>query len=278
MKKFAIVIILMFGAFPALAEDFERTSVRLIEEFSNSKIGMSHEATLERVHYFDKKIQATAQKLSLREKRTLLSASNVVTVNHPLIQGLSRLLVRDAKSELEKVAIIHNFVLWRITHVANFRGSSVQPESIGSQKGKLSRCLDAHPDGQELERKCGLSREEAWAFSQGNVISALYLGLHNCAGYAILFETLARAAGIPTRIAFTPQSTEKKRPSFHFWNQVYLKGQWIVIDPTFDDSNDSGVSDDVPLEASNFSYSFITPAEAAAIEPVFHKNFEILDL
>lgn len=51
-----------------------------------------------------------------------------------------------------------------------------------------------------------------------------------CAEFAILFASLARAAGIPTKIVLG----EANQGNFwvgHLWNEVWL-GQWLAVDPT----------------------------------------------
>jgi len=51
----------------------------------------------------------------------------------------------------------------------------------------------------------------------------------DCNEHSVLFAALARAAGIPTRIAAGLLYTEG-RFFYHAWNEVYL-GEWIAVDP-----------------------------------------------
>jgi transglutaminase-like putative cysteine protease len=52
-----------------------------------------------------------------------------------------------------------------------------------------------------------------------------------CADYAVLFASMARAAGIPTRIVVGVLYTKGIWVG-HMWNEVWLAGEWIGVDPT----------------------------------------------
>ncbi len=58
----------------------------------------------------------------------------------------------------------------------------------------------------------------------------------DCTEHALLFAGVARAHGLPTRIAggLLVSSTDGK-PSlvFHLWNEILVEGRWIPIDPTW---------------------------------------------
>lgn len=55
----------------------------------------------------------------------------------------------------------------------------------------------------------------------------------DCNEHAVLFTALARAAGIPTRIAVgIVWSDESMAFGYHAWAEVYV-GEWIPMDPTF---------------------------------------------
>jgi hypothetical protein len=55
----------------------------------------------------------------------------------------------------------------------------------------------------------------------------------HCAHHTILFASLARAAGIPTRIAIglVNIKTDRHLWGSHFWNEVWV-GEWVAVDPT----------------------------------------------
>jgi hypothetical protein len=50
-----------------------------------------------------------------------------------------------------------------------------------------------------------------------------------CAEYAILFASLARAAGIPTKLALGETSMGPNTWGGHLWNEVWL-GEWMAVD------------------------------------------------
>lgn len=52
-----------------------------------------------------------------------------------------------------------------------------------------------------------------------------------CSESAVLFASLAKAAGIPTRMAFG-ESYSGERWDGHMWNEVWL-GNWVAVDPSF---------------------------------------------
>jgi len=51
-----------------------------------------------------------------------------------------------------------------------------------------------------------------------------------CSEYAVLFASLARAAGIPTKVALGEQNIGNLWMG-HMWNEVWL-GQWMTVDPS----------------------------------------------
>jgi transglutaminase-like putative cysteine protease len=54
----------------------------------------------------------------------------------------------------------------------------------------------------------------------------------DCTAYALLFTTLARAAGIPAREAggWLYMGDEYQAFGFHAWNEVILDGHWVPVD------------------------------------------------
>jgi transglutaminase-like putative cysteine protease len=63
--------------------------------------------------------------------------------------------------------------------------------------------------------------------------------LRNCEGdcrqHAMLAAALCRAAGVPARTAIgLVYSVEEERPilAFHMWTEVWIKGQWLMLDAT----------------------------------------------
>jgi transglutaminase-like putative cysteine protease len=65
-------------------------------------------------------------------------------------------------------------------------------------------------------------------------LDALQGGAAECQGHAMLYTALARAAGIPTRVA----SGIAYVPSlggfiYHAWAESMIDGQWVPVDPSF---------------------------------------------
>lgn len=58
-------------------------------------------------------------------------------------------------------------------------------------------------------------------------------GVGKCTEYATLFASMARAHGIPTRIAVGGQLVGESYGG-HMWNEVWL-GRWVTVDSTVDD-------------------------------------------
>jgi hypothetical protein len=59
-----------------------------------------------------------------------------------------------------------------------------------------------------------------------------------CTEYALLFATLARAAGVPAREAFGLMYMGDELRSFgpHAWNEVVLDGQWVPVDAAWNET------------------------------------------
>lgn len=55
----------------------------------------------------------------------------------------------------------------------------------------------------------------------------------NCQSHARLYTTLARAAGIPTRVVSGLAYLEGKGFLYHSWAESHVDGGWLQVDPTF---------------------------------------------
>jgi hypothetical protein len=71
--------------------------------------------------------------------------------------------------------------------------------------------------------------------SQPNIPELLIKKRGDCKSYALLFATLARAAGIPAReiSGLMYIGDDLKAFGGHAWNEVVLDGHWVPIDATF---------------------------------------------
>lgn len=78
--------------------------------------------------------------------------------------------------------------------------------------------------------RANIRREAADAFSALDVLAARR---GECQGHAYLYAALARALGVPTRIANgLVYSPELQGFAFHAWNESFIGGAWIGIDAT----------------------------------------------
>ena len=78
--------------------------------------------------------------------------------------------------------------------------------------------------------RANIRREAADAFSALDVLAARR---GECQGHAYLYAALARALGIPTRVANgLVYSSELQGFAFHAWNESLIDGEWVGIDAT----------------------------------------------
>ncbi len=102
-------------------------------------------------------------------------------------------------------------------------------------KARLNEAIGDEKDGVAATRKL-----VSWVFtvvekqptaSFPNALDVLKTMKGDCNEHAVLFAALARAAGIPTRIAVGLLYMNQAF-YYHAWNEVYL-GKWIPVDATF---------------------------------------------
>lgn len=107
---------------------------------------------------------------------------------------LSKFIVKDAKTEIEKVRAVYNYVV----------------NNIEYDYDKINNINDNYvPDLGEI----------------------LNLGKGICYDYASLFAGMLRAEGIPTKLVKGYKDDLKQ---YHAWNEVFLEEEWHVIDTTYD--------------------------------------------
>lgn len=70
------------------------------------------------------------------------------------------------------------------------------------------------------------------AFTLPSTVDVLERLRGDCNEHAALFAGLARAAGVPARVA-AGLVYMQGRFYYHAWNEVLLEGRWVPIDPTF---------------------------------------------
>ncbi len=120
------------------------------------------------------------------------------TIAYPLSSPKVQALVKEAIGDAETPRE-------KVRRLAEFVHDFIRP----SLEGSLPKLADI------LERKCG-----------------------DCKSYALLFNTLARAAGIPSRelggLVYIDDSV--KAFGGHAWNEVVLDGYWVPIDASMNET------------------------------------------
>ncbi len=105
-------------------------------------------------------------------------------------------------------------------------------EVVGDAPGVYAGSVRiAHHVYRRLEKAYGVSRDRA--------SEVLALGKGDCTEHALLFTALARAAGIPARqvhgLVFARYDDGVPALYWHAWVEVKSGGEWIALDPTFDE-------------------------------------------
>ena len=128
------------------------------------------------------------------------------------ISGLEEKITRGAAGDYEKLQAIHDWVAEEIYYDQDYL------------KGKTDR-------------------------TNINSIAVLNNKYAVCSGYSNLTNDLLAAAGIPSRQVigyalgvtseggWDEQDLQNMEPN-HVWNEVFIDGRWIIVDTTWDSSND----------------------------------------
>jgi transglutaminase-like putative cysteine protease len=71
-------------------------------------------------------------------------------------------------------------------------------------------------------------------FSQalGSAAEVARSGEGDCTEHAVLLAAMARARGIPARVALGLVYTEPAAMAFHMWTEMYIGGRWVPLDAT----------------------------------------------
>ena len=158
---------------------------------------------------------------------------DVVTVNMPLLLELPDLAVSALPED--------------------FQPGDTPPEYLGSTPTLPVGHLDIQNAARSIiegaeHRLDAVRRINDWVFTEvakepsvgvPNGLEVLYSKRGDCNEHTALFVSLARAAGIPTRIAAGVVFSERVGPKgqfyYHAWPEVQLGGttDWVAVDPTF---------------------------------------------
>jgi len=91
---------------------------------------------------------------------------------------------------------------------------------------------------RKLSREVNRRLEKVYGQSRDRASEVLHTGKGDCTEHALLFVALARAAGIPARLAYGLVYANYGEGGnglyWHEWAEVKVGGAWIAVDPTFD--------------------------------------------
>lgn len=127
----------------------------------------------------------------------LSSSQNVFWKNSDKVANLAKNLTKDLETDKEKFKAIYNYVTKSIKYDYN-KASNVKSSYIPNLK-------------KILESKDGI-----------------------CYDYSSLLAAMLRSQNIPTKLV---KGTSTNTNYYHAWNEVYLNGQWFIVDTTIDASN-----------------------------------------
>jgi len=174
--------------------------------------------------------------------------------------GLSSLRLRIQPSDERDAEIVKNIS----ATLSGFKGSSNSSDEENSYLGETIRYPINHPRISDLKTSPheissieDISRLVSYTNSLlryrenravGSVLKSLELGYGECTDFTDLFTTLARSHSIPARPVYGIAYKNDRQPGFmfHSWNQIYLEGQWISVDATWNQS---------PADATHISLS-----------------------
>lgn len=108
---------------------------------------------------------------------------------------------------------------------------SDHPKIRNTTEEVLQGEADAKRAVRVLTRWVYESLEKRYTLSIPDALTVLELGSGDCNEHTVLFTAMARAAGVPTRMA-TGLVYLEDRFYYHAWPEVWL-GQWVGVDPTF---------------------------------------------
>jgi transglutaminase-like putative cysteine protease len=93
----------------------------------------------------------------------------------------------------------------------------------------------------------------------------------DCKSYALLFTTLARAAGIPSREVYGLMYVGDDQKTFggHAWNEVVLDGHWVPIDASLGETE---------INATHISFGEDTRASANLLGTLGRLSFRVVEV
>jgi hypothetical protein len=109
------------------------------------------------------------------------------------------------------------------------------PELKQAARQAIGNAQDAFTASSRLVHYVFAHIEDEYVPAYSNALEAWKSGRGDCTEHSVLFVALARAAGIPARVAvgvgYWPPGNGF---GWHAWSEVNMGGEWVSVDPTWD--------------------------------------------
>lgn len=158
------------------------------------------------------------------------------------------------------------------TEIKSFASRTIGSETNAIKKAELLQAAVFQLIGKDVNR------------NSNTALEVLERKAGDCTEHALLFNALARAAGIPSREVTGLMYTQAPEPQFywHVWNEIHDGERWISVDPTWDevfvDAGHLKIADDntvkiansfgkIKIEILSFQTSDAIATKGAFVEP-----------
>ena len=111
---------------------------------------------------------------------------------------------------------------------------STDPEIIAAAKAAAGDATDVYTATTRLAQFVYAYIEDEYVPAYSNALEALKSRRGDCTEHSVLFVALARALGIPARVAVGIAYWQPGHGfGWHAWAEVYAGGAWYAVDPTW---------------------------------------------
>ena len=119
----------------------------------------------------------------------------------------------------------------------NLKATTLYPSNdeyfINLAKGIIGDVEDPWDQVQLLLNYVDIFIKSDYTANPNSVYDIIESKVGDCTEHALLFNTLARAAGIPSRELSGIINYEENKFALHAWNEVVINGYWYPVDPTW---------------------------------------------
>ena len=119
----------------------------------------------------------------------------------------------------------------------NLKATSLYPSNdeyfINLAQGIIGDVEDPWDKVQLLLNYVDIFIKDDYTTNPHSVYDIIESKVGDCTEHALLFNTLARAAGIPSRELSGIINYENNKFALHAWNEVVIDGYWYPVDPTW---------------------------------------------